>query len=242
MESVIQVDDVSMMFNIGSEKIDNIKEFFIKAAKRQLHFEEFWALKNISFDIKKGEAVGLVGFNGSGKSTMLKLIAGVMKPTKGTVRVNGTVAPMIELGAGFDLNLSARENIFLNGAVLGYDRTEMKKRFKDIVDFADLWDFIDTPVKNFSSGMTARLGFAIATSVLPEILIVDEVLGVGDYKFQERCHKRIDEIISNGATVLFVSHSIEEVKKVCNRAIWINKGEIVMDGQVDEVCAKYMEI
>lgn len=242
VENIIQVEDVSMMFNIGAEKIDNIKEFFIKAAKGQIHFEEFWALKNVSFDIKKGESVGLVGLNGSGKSTMLKLIAGVMKPTTGKITVAGTVAPMIELGAGFDINLSARENIFLNGAVLGYDRTEMRKRFEEIMDFAELWDFVDTPVKNFSSGMTARLGFAIATSVVPDILIVDEVLGVGDFKFQERCHKRIDHIINSGATVLFVSHSIQDVKKVCKRAIWINKGEVMMDGEVNEVCSKYMEI
>ena len=182
----IKVNDISMMFNKSSEKIDSLKEYMIKLVKRQLMFEEFWALQNISFEIKKGEAVGIVGLNGSGKSTLLKTIAKVLKPTKGEIEVVGTIAPLIELGAGFDSNLSARENIFLNGAVLGYNRTQMREKFESIMDFAELWDFVDVPIKNFSSGMVARLGFSIATSNMPDILIVDEILGVGDYKFQRR--------------------------------------------------------
>lgn len=240
-DNIIEVNNVSMMFNKSSEKVDNIKEYVIKLMKRELMFEEFWALKNVSFNVKRGEAIGFIGLNGSGKSTLLKTIAGVLKPTKGTIGVYGSVAPMIELGAGFDPDLSARENVYLNGAVLGYDRKNMDQRFQEIIDFAELWDFLDTPVKNFSSGMQARLGFAIATSTIPEILIVDEVLGVGDYKFQEKCQKRIGTIIETGATVLFVSHNIQQVKDICTRAIWLNKGELLMDGAVDEVCDRYME-
>lgn len=213
----------------------------IKLVKRQLMFEEFWALQNISFEIKKGEAVGIVGLNGSGKSTLLKTIAKVLKPTKGEVEVVGTIAPLIELGAGFDSNLSARENIFLNGAVLGYNRMQMREKFESIMDFAELWDFVDVPIKNFSSGMVARLGFSIATSNMPDILIVDEILGVGDYKFQRKCEERMSKIIDNGATIVFVSHSIEQVREVCSRAIWLEKGHMLMDGSVDEVCDKYSE-
>ena len=237
----IKVNDISMMFNKSSEKIDSLKEYIIKLVKRQLMFEEFWALQNISFEIKKGEAVGIVGLNGSGKSTLLKTIAKVLKPTKGEVEVVGTIAPLIELGAGFDSNLSARENIFLNGAVLGYNRTQMREKFESIMDFAELWDFVDVPIKNFSSGMVARLGFSIATSNMPDILIVDEILGVGDYKFQRKCEERMSKIIDNGATIVFVSHSIEQVREVCSRAIWLEKGHMLMDGSVDEVCDKYSE-
>lgn len=237
----IKVNDISMMFNKSSEKIDSLKEYMIKLVKRQLMFEEFWALQNISFEIKKGEAVGIVGLNGSGKSTLLKTIAKVLKPTKGEVEVVGTIAPLIELGAGFDSNLSARENIFFNGAVLGYNRTQMREKFESIMDFAELWDFVDVPIKNFSSGMVARLGFSIATSNMPDILIVDEILGVGDYKFQRKCEERMSKIIDNGATIVFVSHSIEQVREVCSRAIWLEKGHMLMDGSVDEVCDKYSE-
>lgn len=240
-EYVVEVSNVSMMFNKSKEKVDNFKEYVIRLVKKQLMFEEFWALRDVSFSIKKGESVGIVGLNGSGKSTVLKIIAQVMKPTSGSVKVKGTVAPMIELGAGFDMDLSARENIFLNGAVLGYSRTRMEEKFEEIVDFAELWDFIDTPIKNFSSGMIARLGFAIATVNSPDILIADEILGVGDYKFQQKCEERIDEIIKNGATVIFVSHSIEQVQKVCKRAIWLEKGKLLMDGEVMQVCEKYLE-
>lgn len=238
-ENIIEVEQVSMMFNRSSERVDNIKEYVVRLAKRQLLFEEFWALRDVSFNIRRGEAVGIVGLNGSGKSTILKIIAQVMKPTKGTVRVYGSIAPLIELGAGFDMELTARENIYLNGAVLGYSRAQMRAWFDDIMDFAELWDFVDSPLKNYSSGMIARLGFSIATMSMPDILIVDEILGVGDYKFQEKCHKRMERIISNGATVIFVSHSIEQVRELCTRAIWLEKGGLAMDGRVDEVCDRY---
>jgi ABC-type polysaccharide/polyol phosphate transport system ATPase subunit len=230
-----------MMFNQSSEKVDSIKEYFVRLVKGQLNFEEFWALKDVSLNIEKGDAVGIVGLNGSGKSTLLKIIAGVMKPTKGTAKVHGTVAPMIELGAGFDMDLSARENIYLNGAVLGYSRAEMDAKAESILDFAELWDFVDVPLKNYSSGMVARLGFSIATAHTPDVLIVDEVLGVGDYKFQQKCEARINEIVESGATVLFVSHSIEQVRKLCKHVLWLEKGTQLMYGDVEEVCNAYME-
>lgn len=239
-KNIVEVNDVSMMFNICKERIDNIKEYFIKLCNGKLMFEEFWALKNISFSIKKGESIGIVGLNGSGKSTLLKIIAQVMKPTNGEVTVNGMVAPLIELGAGFDYDLSARENVFLNGAVLGYTRRQMREQFDNIIDFAELWEFVDTPLKNYSSGMIARLGFSIATIKEPDILIVDEILGVGDYKFQIKCEERINSMINAGATVIFVSHSIEQVKKLCKKVLWLKKGEIVMYGDTEEVCDAYM--
>ncbi|MBO4947728.1 MAG: ABC transporter ATP-binding protein [Peptococcaceae bacterium] len=240
-QPIIEVKSVSMMFNISSEKVDSIKEYFVRLVKGQLLFEEFWALKDVSLNIEKGDAVGIVGLNGSGKSTLLKIIAGVMKPTKGTAKVHGTVAPMIELGAGFDMDLSARENIYLNGAVLGYSRAEMDAKAESILDFAELWDFVDVPLKNYSSGMVARLGFSIATAHTPDVLIVDEVLGVGDYKFQQKCEARINEIVESGATVLFVSHSIEQVRKLCKHVLWLEKGTQLMYGDVEEVCNAYME-
>lgn len=238
-ENIIEINNVSMMFNRSKEQVDNLKEYIIRIFKKNLFFEEFWALQNITFNIKKGESIGFVGLNGSGKSTLLKVIAQVMKPTKGEVKVYGSVAPLIELGAGFDLDLSARENIFLNGAVLGHSRNEMRKKFDSILDFAELWDFVDVPIKNYSSGMVARLGFAIATASSPDILIVDEVLGVGDFKFQKKCESRIGEIIKNGATVIFVSHSLEQVMELCQKAVWLKNGQMVMYGDVDEVCQQY---
>ncbi|MCX4268826.1 MAG: ABC transporter ATP-binding protein [Lachnospiraceae bacterium] len=239
-EYAVEVKNVSMMFNKSKEKVDNLKEYLIRFVKKQLMFEEFWALQEVSFAVKKGESVGLIGLNGSGKSTILKIIAQVMKPTSGSVKVTGTVAPMIELGAGFDADLSARENVFLNGTVLGYSRRQMEEKFEEIIDFAELWEFVDTPIKNFSSGMTARLGFSIATANLPDILIADEILGVGDYKFQLKCEERIGKIIDRGATVLFVSHSLEQVQTVCSRAIWLEKGKLMMDGEVKQVCKSYL--
>lgn len=238
-QPMIEVRDVSMRFNLAKEKTESLKEYFVKLAKRQLHFTEFYALKNISFTINRGEAVALIGPNGCGKSTTLKTIAGVLYPTSGSVQVHGEIAPLIELGAGFDLDLTARENIFLNGAVLGYDHDFMEEHFNSIMDFAELWDFVDVPVKNFSSGMIARLGFSIATEVTAEILIVDEILGVGDYKFQQKCHERMDKMLANGTTLLLVSHSDEQVRKLCSRAIWIDHGVVQMDGAVDEVCDAY---
>ena len=240
MGSVINVNDVSMMFNLSSEKIDSIKEYFIKAVRRELHFQEFWALRDISFTLEKGDSLGIVGLNGSGKSTLLKIVSGILKPTKGTVETCGSIAPLIELGAGFDANLSARENIYLNGAILGYSRAYMSERFDEIIEFAELQDFVDTAVKNYSSGMVARLGFAIATMNVPDILIIDEILAVGDYKFQEKSFARMQEMIASGATVVFVSHSIEQVQKICKKALWLERGHMRMLGDADAVCGEYM--
>ena len=225
-----------------SENVSSIKEYFIKKVKREISKDSFWALKDISFNVKKGEAVGLVGKNGCGKSTMLKTIAGVLTPTMGTVKVNGTVAPMIELGAGFDPELTARENIFLNGAILGYPQEMLKERFDEIIDFAELKDFVDVPVKNFSSGMTTRLGFSIATIYTPDILIVDEILAVGDFAFQKKCEKRIGDMLNSGTTLLLVSHSTEQVRRICDRAVLINKGKMLIEDDVDTVCDLYTHL
>ena len=207
---------------------------------RELMFQEFLAVQDVSFQVHRGEAWGLIGVNGSGKSTLLKAISGILKPYKGTIRIHGSVAPLIELGAGFDGNLTARENIFLNGCLLGNSEKYMKEHFQEIVEFAELGEFLDSPIKNYSSGMRARLGFAIATMTKPDIFIVDEVLAVGDYKFRQKCEKRISEMLSGGTTLLFVSHSIDEVKRLCDHAIWLNKGQAVMQGNAIEVCSAYM--
>lgn len=235
------VDHATVRFNMASERIDNLKEYFIKLVKRELMFKEFLAVKDVSFKVKRGEAWGIIGTNGSGKSTLLKLICGILKPYEGQVAINGSIAPLIELGAGFDGDLTARENIFLNGAVLGYDQQFMQNHFDEIVEFAELQDFLDMPLKNYSSGMSARLGFAIATIVRPDILICDEVLAVGDYAFQQKCEKRMNEMRERGTTLLFVSHSIDSVKEVCDHALWIEKGTARMSGKVDVVCEAYME-
>jgi ABC-2 type transport system ATP-binding protein len=239
-EIMIEVDHVHMRFNLSKEKVDNLKEYFVKLVKRQLLFQEFYALQDVSFAVKKGEVFGLVGFNGAGKSTLLKLIAGVLKPTIGKVRVNGSVAPLIELGAGFDMNMTGRENIFLNGAILGYPREFMNKKFDEILNFSELDNFIDVPLKNYSSGMIARLGFSIATIVDPDILIVDEVLSVGDIKFQQKCHTKIQEMLNNNTTVLFVSHSLGQVQSLCNRVLWLDKGKVKMVGETKQVCGQYI--
>lgn len=238
---VIDVDQVSIRFNLASEKVDNLKEYAIKLVKHELMFQEFLALKDVSLKVKKGESWGLIGTNGSGKSTLLKTISGILKPYKGTVTTKGSIAPLIELGAGFDGNLTGRENIYLNGMVLGHSRKFMDEHFDEIVQFANLKKFLDSPIKNFSSGMRARLGFAIATIVRPDILIVDEILAVGDYAFQQKCLKRMDEMMSGGTTLIFVSHSIDQVRELCDHAVWINKGDIMQVGPVDEVCDAYME-
>ena len=238
---MIDVDHVTVRFNKASENIDNLKEYFIKLIKHQLMFEEFLAVKDVSLKVKRGEAWGLIGTNGSGKSTMLKLISGILKPYKGTVKVAGTIAPLIELGAGLDMNLTARENIYLDGMLLGHSRKFMEDHFNEIVDFAELWDFLDMPVKNYSSGMQARIGFAIATIVRPDILIVDEILAVGDMHFQHKCMDRMNEMLSGGTTLLFVSHNIDDVRRMCDHALWIEKGNAVMSGQVNEVCDAYFQ-
>lgn len=237
---IIQVQDVSMRFNLAQEKTETLKEYAVKLLKRQLFFNEFYALRNISFSVETGESVALIGRNGSGKSTLLKLIAGVMYPTTGTVQVSGEIAPLIELGAGFDMELTARENVFLNGAVLGHDRAYMQERFQDIMDFAELWDFVDVPVKNYSSGMVARLGFSIATQARADILACDEILSVGDMMFQQKCHERMHRMLADGTTLLFVSHDIEQVKRLCSRAIWIDHGVLKADGPAAEVCDAYV--
>ncbi len=239
MSTMIKLEDVSMMFNMSSERIDNIKEYLIRMLKKQLMFEEFWALKHISFELEKGESLGVVGLNGSGKSTLLKLVAGVLKPTSGTVITNGGIAPLIELGAGFDDDLSAEENVYLNGAILGYSKEYMQERYREIIEFAELKDFTQMPLKNFSSGMKARLGFAIATMNVPDILILDEVLAVGDYKFQEKSFARTREILDSGATVMFVSHSIEQVRHICGKALWLSGGEMKLFGDAETVCTAY---
>ncbi len=239
MGTMIRLDNVSMMFNMSNERIDNIKEYVIRLVKKELMFQQFWALKNISFELEKGDSLGVVGLNGAGKSTLLKLIAGVMKPTEGTVYTSGSIAPLIELGAGFDEDLSAEENIYLNGAILGYSRNYMKERYEEIIDFAELKNFTQVPLKNYSSGMKARLGFAVATMNVPDILILDEVLSVGDYKFQEKSFERTQKILNSGATVLFVSHSVSQVRKVCNKALWLDNGTVKMYGTADKVCTAY---
>ena len=236
----VEVKDVTMIFNMASESLGSLKEYFISLARHKLFFEEFRALKNISFEVHRGEVVGLVGTNGSGKSTMLKIIAGVLEPSEGEVKVHGNIAPLIELGAGFDPELSARENIYLNGALLGYTKEFIDANFDGIIEFAELKDFVDMPLKNFSSGMVARIAFAIATITEPDILIVDETLSVGDVFFQQKCERRIQHFIESGdVTVLFVSHSMEQVERICQRAVWIEKGDLRMDGPVDEVCKAY---
>lgn len=238
-ELMIDVNHVSMKFNLASEKLDSFKEYVIKSIKRQITFDEFWALNDVSFQVNRGDALGLIGLNGSGKSTMLKVIAGVLKPTKGQVTVKGSVAPLIELGAGFDADLTARENVYLNGAILGHPRSEMASYYGDIVEFSELREFMDVPVKNFSSGMVARLAFAIATIGIPDILIVDEALSVGDFRFQQKCEQRIQRMIDQGTTILFVSHSIEQVEKLCNKIVWLDHGNVKRSGNVKEVCEEY---
>ena len=242
-EPIIQVKDVSMVFNIANEQLTNLKEYFIKILRRELFFREFVALHDINFTIRKGEVYGIVGTNGSGKSTLLKIIAGVLEPTTGTCTIRGTIAPLIELGAGFDPELTARENIYLNGSLLGYSREFIDEQFDAIVDFAEVADFIDMPLKNYSSGMIARIAFSIATCTTPDILIVDEALSVGDFLFKKKCEDRINDMVDNhGTTLLFVSHSINQVEKLCQQALWIEKGEQRMQGPVEEVCAAYKQL
>ena len=236
---VIKATDVTVRFNMASEKIDNLKEYFVKLVKRQLMFQEFFALKDVSIEIRKGEAWGLIGTNGAGKSTLLKVICGILKPYRGNVEVNGSVAPLIELGAGFDGELTARENIYLNGAVLGYSKNFMDNHYDEIVDFAELWEFMDMPIKNYSSGMAARLGSSIATIVRPEILIVDEILSVGDMAFQEKCMDRMQEMLKGGTTLLYVSHGMKSVRELCDHALWLKKGETVLKGDAETVCTAY---
>ncbi|MCI6350052.1 MAG: ABC transporter ATP-binding protein [Tenericutes bacterium] len=240
---MINLKNVGMRFNLGVEKDNSLKMVFIRLfdrSKRQKK-SEFWALRHINFHVDKGDVVGLIGSNGAGKSTLLKVVSGVMKPTEGTVEVNGAISPMIELGAGFDGELTARENIYLNGAILGYSKEFIDAKFDEIVEFSELKDFLDVPVKNFSSGMVAKLAFSISTVVDPEILIVDEILSVGDIKFQEKSKNKMMSMINGGTTVLYVSHSIGSIEELCNKVIWLDHGEIVMIGDTKKVCKAYYE-
>lgn len=239
-ETIIKVEHVSMIFNMASEQLNSLKEYAIQIARRKLFFEKFTALDDISFEVKKGDVFGIIGTNGSGKSTLLKIIAGVLEPSKGSCHINGNIAPLIELGAGFDSELSARENIYLNGALLGYSKNFIKEHFDEIVDFAEIEEFLDMPLKNYSSGMVARIAFAIATVIVPEILVVDEVLSVGDFMFQKKCEDRINELIERyGVTVLIVSHSNDQIERLCNKAIWIEKGHTRMLDNASSVCRVY---
>lgn len=239
--TVIEVKNASVRFNMANQQVNNLKEYVIKLLKKELMFQEFFALQDISLTVKAGEAWGIIGSNGSGKSTLLKLICGILKPYQGTVEVSGSIAPLIELGAGFDGELTARENVLLNGTLMGYSEEFMREHFEEIIDFAGLWDFLDMPIKNYSSGMEARLGFAVATMVQPDILICDEVLAVGDYKFQEKCEERMRRMLESGTTLLYVSHQREAVEKLCSHAVWIDKGHMVKSGDAAQVCAAYME-
>ncbi len=237
---IVEIKDLKMVFNIANEQLTNLKEYFIKIAKRELFYREFVALKNVSLNIYPGERYGLIGVNGSGKSTLLKCIAGVLEPTQGSVKCYGTMAPLIELGAGFDPELTARENTYLNGALLGYSKEFIDENFDQIIDFAEVRDFVDMPLKNYSSGMRARIAFAIATATTPDILVVDEALSVGDFMFKQKCETHISELVDgHGTTLLFVSHSTDQVRRVCNRAVWIDKGTERMVGDVDDVLDAY---
>lgn len=240
-KTAVKVEDVSIRFNLSKEKTDSLKEYVIKGLQHQIMYNEFWALKDISFEVKKGERLGILGLNGAGKSTLLKIIAGVYKPTTGTVEKHGKIAPMLELGAGFDPNYTGAENIFLYGSVLGLSREFLESKFDDIVEFSELKKFIDVPIKNYSSGMKARLGFAIATIVEPEILILDEVLSVGDAKFRKKSEARVMEMFDKGVTVLFVSHSLEQVERICDKAIILEHGEVVAFGDTPLVARVYEE-
>ena len=238
-EFVVEVENVEMHFNMSKEKLENLKEYFIKLMRRQLMFEDFVALNNVSFKIKKGDVFGIVGLNGSGKSTLLKIISGILKPSKGSVITRGQIAPLIELGAGFDMDLTARENIYLNGSVLGYSKKYMDERFDEIVEFSEMKDCLDTPMKNYSSGMVARVGFAIATMTTPDILIVDEILAVGDFRFQEKCEERIRKMMEGDTTVIIVSHSMDQIERLCKHCLWLDHGQVKMVGETAEVCEAY---
>lgn len=236
---MITVENVSMKYMISHDRIQSLKEYTVAFLKRKLVYEEFWALKDVSFEVKKGEVMGIIGRNGAGKSTLLKIISGILKPTEGSVSCSGSIVPMLELGSGFDHDLTGRENIFLNGAILGYSEEYLKDKFTDILEFSELNKFIDMPIRNYSSGMLMRLAFSIATVVNPEILIVDEILAVGDAAFQAKSKARMMELMGGGTTVLFVSHSLEQIREMCNRVIWIDGGKIRMIGETQEVCDSY---
>lgn len=239
MEPIIEVNHVTMRFRMANDRINSIKEYLVQFLKKRLKYSEFEALKDVSFTVERGEIVGLIGHNGAGKSTMLKIISRIMKPTEGSVVVRGNVVPMLELGSGFDFDMTGRENIFLNGAILGYSEEFLKSKYQEIVDFSELGPFIDTPIRNYSSGMISRLAFSIASAVNPEILIVDEILGVGDADFQTKSQNRMMEMMGGGTTVLMVSHNIKQIREMCDRVVWIEHGQVIDQGPAEQICSKY---
>jgi len=238
-DTVIKADNLGIKYNLSEQKVDDFKDYIIKAIKGELNYNEFWALKNVSFEIEAGEHVGILGLNGAGKSTLLKAVAGVLKPTEGTVQTKGKIVPLLELGAGFDRQYTGAENIYLYGAVLGYSRKFISSKFDEIVEFSELEDFINVPVKNYSSGMKSRLGFAIATAVQADILILDEVLAVGDAKFRKKCEVKIKEMFADGTTVLFVSHNLSQVKKLCDKALLLEHGRVAAYGDTQRIARIY---
>ena len=238
-QPAIIVDNVSMKFNLSKEKVDSLKDYIIKSIKKEIKYNEFWALQNVSFTVEKGDRVGILGLNGAGKSTLLKVIAGVFKPTEGSVTKHGKMVPLLELGAGFDQQYTGKENIYLYGAMLGYSKEFIDEKYDEIVKFSELKDFIDVPIKNYSSGMKSRLGFSIATVVSPKILILDEVLSVGDAKFRKKSEKKVLSMFDSGVTVLFVSHSLAQVKRICNKAMILEKGKLIVSGDIDTISEQY---
>ena len=238
-KTMIEVNDVTMRFHMNLDKILSLKEFVTRKLSGKLAYQDFTALEHISFTVRRGETFGLIGRNGAGKSTMLKVISGILKPTEGGVICKGNIVPMLELGSGFDMDLNGRENIFLNGAILGYSEEFLKEKYEEIVAFSELEQFIETPIRNYSSGMLARLAFSVASVVKPEVLIVDEILAVGDAAFQEKSRARMLELMGGGTTVLFVSHSLEQIRQMCRRVVWLEKGEVRMLGDVEDVCGLY---
>ena len=236
---MIKAEHVSVKYLMTYDRIKSMKEYLVQLVKGKIPYEEFWALKDVSFEVKKGEVLGIIGHNGAGKSTLLKVISGILKPTEGSVQINGTIVPMLELGSGFDFDLTGRENVFLNGAILGYSEQFLKEKYEEIVAFSELGQFIDVPLRNYSSGMVMRLAFSIATVVNPDVLIVDEILAVGDADFQEKSKKRMLELMGGGTTVLFVSHSLPQIREMCNNAIWLEHGQMKLCGDVQKVCDAY---
>lgn len=236
---IIRANDISMRYLMTYDRIQSIKEYVVQLLRGKIKYEEFWALKNVSFEVERGEVVGIIGHNGAGKSTLLKVISGILKPTGGSLEVHGNVVPMLELGSGFDHDLTGRENIFLNGSILGYSEKYLKEKYEQIVEFSELGKFIDVPIRNYSSGMLMRLAFSIATVVQPEILIVDEILAVGDAAFQEKSKARMLELMGGGTTVLFVSHSLEQIREMCDRVIWLEHGQVKAIGATKEICDAY---
>ena len=242
MENMIEVQNVSMRFRMANDRISSLKEYAVQMLQGKLRYKEFEALNNVSFTVEKGEVVGLIGHNGAGKSTILKVISGILKPTEGSVRLGANVVPLLELGSGFDMDMTGRENVFLNGAILGYSEEYLNSKYDEIVEFSGIGPFIDVPLRNYSSGMITRIAFSIATVVQPEILIVDEVLSVGDAEFQEKSHRRMMELMGGGTTVLFVSHNINQIRQMCTKALWLDHGNMKMFGPADQVCDAYMGI